>query len=150
MPEQSRRRNRMRHPDFDYSADGAYFVTVVTQGRAPMFGKIVDNALSLNDQGMMVERWWMALPSRFPSAAIGRFVVMPNHLHGIVALTGAATRGRPYDERDAATLGSIVRWFKTMTTNAYIRDVRDSGWPPFDERLWKRNYYDCVIRDAAE
>ena len=44
----------------------------------------------------------------------------------------------------------MVQWFKTMTTNEYIRCVNQSGWPPFPKRVWQRNYYEHIIRDEDE
>jgi hypothetical protein len=46
-----------------------------------------------------------------------------------------------------ATIGDVMDWFKTMTTNEYIRGVKNLGWPPFDRKLWQRNYYEHIIRD---
>ena len=92
---------------------------------------------------------WNALPTKFPNPETDAFVVMPNHIHGILTFVGAAPRGRPPEGQPhgvAPTLGDVVGWFKTITTNAYIRGVKDRGWPPFDRRLWQRNYYEHVIR----
>ena len=89
---------------------------------------------------------------------------MPNHFHGILyladAMVGAALRGRPEQDanippsgrphRGAPTLGVVIDWFKTMTTNAYIRGVRQHGWAPFPGQLWQRNYYERVIRNDDE
>ena len=68
---------------------------------------------------------------------------------------GAALRGRPVPATPPAivtapTLGDIMDWFKTMTTNEYIRGVKTLGWPPFDRRVWQRNYYEHIIRSEAE
>jgi putative transposase len=66
---------------------------------------------------------------------------------------GATPRGRPPDHPATdvvtvpPTLGQIVGWFKTMTTNAYIRGVKEHAWPPFPGKLWQRNYYEHVIRN---
>ncbi|HLF09012.1 MAG TPA: hypothetical protein VI789_06685, partial [Dehalococcoidia bacterium] len=69
----------------------------------------------------------------FPNVETDAFVVMPNHIHGILTFVGAAPRGRPPEGQPrvvAPTLGDAVGWFKTMTTNAYIRGVTDHAWPP--------------------
>ena len=50
-------------------------------------------------------------------------------------------------EHTGSPLSSVVRWFKTMSTNEYIRGVKQLGWPPFDRKLWQRNYYEHIIRD---
>jgi putative transposase len=72
------------------------------------------------------------------------FVVMPNHVHGIIVLpdtaNGAATRVGP-------ALGEVVAAFKSATTVQYIQSVKTRAWPAFRQRLWQRNYYEHVIRD---
>jgi REP element-mobilizing transposase RayT len=70
---------------------------------------------------------------------------MPNHLHGIVSIVGkrATTRVAP-------TLGNIVGQFKSISTTEYMRNVKQSHWPSFNDRLWQRNYYEHVIRNDDE
>ena len=80
------RRRSTRLPGFDYSQAGAYFVTIVTQGRLCLFGDVVDETMRLNDAGQMAQRVWESLPQRFPSVDVDYFVVMPNHVHGVIFL----------------------------------------------------------------
>src|SRR3990170_1516292 len=114
-----------------------YFVTVCTQNRATLLDRI--------DIQEMITQWWNELPPKFPKVETDTFVVMPNHVRGIILVVGAALRGRPnaspggrpsggQPQRVAPTL-DVVGWFKTMTTNAYIRGVKDHAWPPLDGRL---------------
>jgi putative transposase len=63
--------------------------------------------------------------------------------------TGGAY-GKEQGAHAGAPLHSIVQWFKTMTTNEYIRNVKDGKWPPFNRRVWQRNYYERVIRHESE
>jgi putative transposase len=118
---------------------GAYFVTVCVHGRHRLFGKVADGAMLRNQAGEVVYSTWASMPQRFSTIRLDAFVVMPNHFHAIIVL-GVA---------DATPLGDIVGAFKSLTTNAYICGVRESGWAPFDQRLWQRNYYEYVIRDDA-
>ncbi|MBI3611356.1 MAG: transposase [Nitrospirae bacterium] len=144
----------------DYSQPGAYFVTVCAQNRECVFGEITDGKMEPNDAGRMVARWWAELNYKFPTVQTDESIVMPNHFHGIVVIigypdtVGAALRGRPpktgHPHRGAPTLGDIVDWFKTMTTNDYIRGIKQDRWPPFEKRLWQRNYYERVVRDDSE
>jgi len=90
-PDRHHRRS-IRLRGYDYSQAGAYFVTICTQGRQCCFGDIVDGEMHLNDAGRMVWAEWHALPARFPGIALDEFVVMPNHLHGIMWIAGATTR----------------------------------------------------------
>jgi REP element-mobilizing transposase RayT len=133
-------RRSIRLPDHDYSA-GSYFVTLVVNQRLCVLGSVENGRMNLNDAGTAFERWWRKLPERFLTARLGEYVIMPNHLHAIVDLAPRADIWRH-------TLGELVAWFKTMSTNEYIRGVHELGWEPFPSRLWQRNYWEHVIRDS--
>ena len=144
-----------------------------------------------NDAGQMIEIQWREMVHKFPNIALHEFVVMPNHIHGIIEIldinpvganlcvrpdknvipsVGANLCVRPdisgvRPDKEAMPLNAgahigtnmgahigapihqMVQWFKTMTTNAYIRGVKMSDWKPFDGKLWQRNYYEHIIRD---
>ena len=85
------RRRSLRLKGYDYTQVGAYFVTIVTRGRLCLFGEIVGKEMRLNAAGEMVCGFWEVLPQRFPTIEIDMFVVMPNHLHGIVVIKNRAT-----------------------------------------------------------
>jgi REP element-mobilizing transposase RayT len=91
-----------------------------------------------------VERW-KAIPGRFPTIDIDAFVVMPDHLHGIV-MTGV----NPDQDDPSATVGAIVRWYKTTMLADYRVGVRDQGWPPYRGTLWQRRFHDHIIRSDQE
>ena len=80
------RNGTIRLSGYDYSRTGAYFVTTCTHGRADLFGKIVKNEMRLNVYGRMVQEVWNGLPGHYPHVALDAFVIMPNHIHGIVVL----------------------------------------------------------------
>ena len=86
MPYDPRKHHRrsIRLPGYDYTQAGAYFVTLVTHERACLFGEIVDGEMRLNEAGQAAERCWLDIPSHFPHAALDAFVIMPNHVHGIL------------------------------------------------------------------
>ena len=81
-----RHRRSVRLQDYDYSQSGADFVTVCMQGRACLFGEIVDGAMQVNEAGRILEQCWLAMPHHFPHVDLDAFVVMPNHAHGIVII----------------------------------------------------------------
>ena len=156
---------------YDYAKPDAYFVTIVTQGRVHRFGEIVDGVVRLSDAGRMVDYWIDELHEHFSSVSLDVSVVMPNHVHFVVVIADpvgadrcvrpsvpASQRARPGEPRgthigvplQGDALPTIVQWFKTMTTNAYIRGVANHVWSSFDSRLWQRNYYEHVIRDERE
>jgi len=164
------RRRSLRLKGYDYGVAGAYFVTICTQDRACLFGDVAAGAMRLNDAGQMVATLWDGIAARFSGVEIDQFVVMPNHLHGILVLpdgdeTGAAakratteratTRVAPTNDDPVgaplvgarARLGDVVGAFKSRATTGYIGGVKANGWPAFRGRLWQRNYYEHIIRD---
>jgi putative transposase len=150
-------RRSIRLKGYDYAQPGAYFVTICVQDRECLLGTIADGEMRLNDAGRMVQSWWDRLPEKYPTVETDGFVIMPNHIHGIIVIAesddvGANPRVRPDEQThgSAPTLGEIVQWFKTMTTNAYIRGVKQDGWKPFPGKLWQRNYHERIVRNEQE
>ncbi|MBD3281936.1 transposase [Candidatus Uhrbacteria bacterium] len=141
-------RKAMRLKNFDYSFHGSYFVTICCQNRQPLFGKI--------DNHKMINKWWHKIPKKFPTVNIGEFVTMPDHFHAIVSV-GSTPCGRPghtapshMDGHMGPSIQKIIAWFKTMTTNEYIRNVKNNNWQPFNDKLWQRSYHDRFIRNKTE
>ena len=83
-----RRRHSIRLKGYDYSQPGAYFVTIVTQDRLCLFGDVIGGTVRLNGAGRLAQAAWERLPCRFPGIDLDAFVVMPNHIHGIIAING--------------------------------------------------------------
>ncbi len=157
------RRHSIRLKGYDYSLAGAYFVTVCTQNRLCLFANVNNEQTTLNQAGQMVYEQWLDLPKRFPESAIDEFTMMPNHLHGILIindnettqpvgapLVGAQNKVDKTNKAGTPTLGEIVGAFKSITTNEYIRGVKQHDWPSFPGKLWQRNYFERVIRDEDE
>ena len=88
-------RRSIRLKEYDYSQVGAYFITIVTQARLCLFGDVVDGEMRLNDAGEMVRRLWDGMPDRFPSVETDEFVVMPNHVHGVIFIRQSSAAPRP-------------------------------------------------------
>ena len=156
----SRKRKSIRLPGYDYSRAGAYFVSICTKEQKCLFGEIVNQEMVLNDAGQMVTNVWHELPQRFSNIELIEYVIMPTHIHGILGIVGVplvGTRktmsdspGRA-DTRPAPTgLGDIIGAFKSITTNEYIRGVKQHWWAPFPGKLWQRNYYEHVVRNEKE
>jgi putative transposase len=144
-----RHRRSLRLKDYDYSDTGVYFVTICTQQRHCLLGAVVDGELQLNDTGRLIQQCWEELPTRFPDVNIDGFVVMPNHVHGIL-FVGAQfiAPDTPHTHRErnekgamnrAPTLGEIVRTYKALST----RMIRQTVISTF---AWQRNYYEHIIR----
>jgi putative transposase len=192
-PETKHRRS-VRLKAYDYSQAGAYFITICAQDRACRFGEVIENEVRLNGPGLTIQTVWDEMPAHYPGIETDSFVVMPNHIHGIIVLAAreAGDRGQPRGVAPTAmsprrtvgtgptgmlsqttvgagpracpapggenagqpstvlTLSDAVHRFKTMTTKRYTDGVKQLGWPPYRGRLWQRNYFEHVIRDAHD
>jgi putative transposase len=132
-------RRRLRAEGYDYAQPGWYFVTICTQDRHCLFGAVSGGVTDLSLAGQMVYVELQHVPERFTSIGLDAFVVMPNHVHAIIIL-------RPdEDEHSPVSLSDVVGAYKRITTNTYIRKVREEGWPPFRGRLWQRSFHDQII-----
>ena len=141
----NRRRHSLRLPDYDYAQVGAYFVTIVTNQRICRFGNIIAGEMQLNPNGLQAQLVWSELPEHFKCVKTDAFVIMPNHVHGIIHITdpvGAQQAAPANGQVQPRSLGAIVRSFKSAVTKCYNEQHRDS-----EATLWQRNYYDHVIRD---
>jgi REP element-mobilizing transposase RayT len=138
------RRKLMRLQGYDYSQEGAYFVTICVEHRLHLFGNIENESMLLNPAGDMIALWWEKISQKYADVELDHWVVMPNHFHAIVVIC------RDVSMPDRTALSDVIRWFKTMTTTAYIRGVRAEQWEPFVGSLWQRNYYDHIVRDDAD
>ncbi len=88
-------RRSIRLKGYDYSSNGAYFITVCTQNRVCLFGDIDQGEMVLNDAGKMVQDIWIEIPEYYDGIEIDTFQIMPNHIHGIIVLVGAVPRACP-------------------------------------------------------
>jgi REP element-mobilizing transposase RayT len=141
-------RRSIRLKGYDYSQEGAYFITICTRHMICLFGQVENDRMILADAGKMINEQWIALADRFPNSRLGEYITMPNHFHAILFITGV---GVPLvgTQNGGATLGQMIGAFKSITTGKYINGVNRSGWPPFDGKLWQHNYYEHVIRNEA-
>ena len=133
-------RKSIRLKGFDYSTTQHYFITICCNFREPLFGHIRHEKSVLNNAGLMVDAFWVHLPNKFPNIKLNAYIVMPNHIHGIIEIVST-------DKLLGTPLHTIVQWFKTMTTNAYIKNVHTNNWSAFSGKLWQRNYYEHIIRN---
>jgi REP element-mobilizing transposase RayT len=147
---QNRRRRSPRLPDYDYSQPGVYFVTICVWKRTNLLGEIKHDGVLLNAAGRMVGDVWSNLPQRFPFVALDAFVIMPDHLHGIIIIqeqSDLSMQKPAMAQRVCRTsLTEAVGAFKSISTREYMRGVRDHGWPQFERRLWQRSFHDRILR----
>lgn len=147
-------RRSLRLKEYDYSQEGAYFMTICTHNHKCLFGKIADYSMVLNGFGQIVHNEWMRTAIARPNVTIDAFIVMPNHLHGIIIVNGTNIRrgdpaGRPYTPiphgPPSNSIGAMVGQFKSLATKRINALRKTPGM-----RLWQRNYYEHVIRNEHD
>lgn len=157
------RRQSIRLKGYNYTLPGIYFITICTYQRECLFGEIVDGEMQLNDMGKVVRSHWLKLPSHHSHLRLDTFIIMPNHLHGILELTNHHGVGAGLaDQLSIKTINlstkpahpspplppkfrsltEIIRGFKTFSARHINRMRKASGVP-----VWQRNYYEHIIRN---
>jgi putative transposase len=159
MSDQSKEPHRrtVRLKGYDYSQAGAYFVTLCTHGRKCLFGEIENGLMRLNEYGEIVASEWLNSAEIRSEIECKEFVVMPNHIHGIVylrPLSGIQAVDLADEERaychtplqsPSRNLGAMVRGFKSAVGRR-INEIRSMP----GASVWQRNYYEHVIRNDAD
>jgi putative transposase len=120
-----------RIPDFDYKQGGAYFITICVADGLCLLGAVSDFEVALSKIGVVCKQEWSKIPIWFSNVSCDEFVIMPNHIHGILNISHAGL-----------SLGKIVATFKAATT----RFARQGGLIPADRQLWQHRFYDHVVR----
>jgi putative transposase len=126
-------RKNIRLKDYDYAQPGVYYVTICTAEKHCFFGDIRDGCLMPSIWGKAAERWWKDIPRRWPPVELDQWILMPNHLHGVLIFPDT---GDPLP-----TLGDVVNWYKGTVTRAIRR--LDGG---AEAVVWQRGYYDHIVR----
>ncbi len=138
-----RRSIRLKH--YDYSQDGAYFITLCTHQRQCLFGEVNDGKMILNELGIIVQEEWVKSFKIRKELAMDEYMIMPNHFHGIVFILDSTTkRHQPFVKFNGhgnETIGSLVAGFKSAVTKR-IRVLHNAS----DYLIWQRNYHEHVIR----
>ncbi|MEE9273896.1 MAG: transposase [bacterium] len=157
--EPRRNRRSIRLPRNDYTRPGAYFITICAFERRCLFGDIGDERVALNEIGEIVRDEWLRTGKRRSTVELDAFVVMPNHIHGIIAIRdddrgtagkrrGAARRASTAERYGRPVSGSaptIVRSFKSAVTKR-VNELRGSPGAP----VWQRNYFERAVRGERE
>ncbi len=166
---QKHHRRSIRLKGYDYSQAGGYFVTIVIQNRECLFGDVVDGEMMLNELGKILLLTWNDLPSHNQHIILDEFVIMPNHIHGIIFINvgtdsniagadsnivGAGSKPAPMEPAPMEPapmvkkhhgLSEIVRQFKTFSARRINKHRGTPGAP-----VWQRNYWEHIIRDELE
>jgi REP element-mobilizing transposase RayT len=151
-------RRSIRLKGYDYSQAGAYFITICTHNRQQFFGIIVRAGLApaqmvLNEYGRIAHEQWLQIPTRFANIELDAFVVMPNHIHGIIVIhtpaphvnSGQPNSGQPQGLPLRKTIGDIVGVYKSIVANECLKIFKSNNETM--GKIWQRNYWEHIIRD---
>nr|WP_172186316.1 transposase [Microcoleus asticus] len=141
-------RRSIRLPGYDYRTPGSYFITICSWQRECLFGEVINDKMQLSPYGKTVLFNWSLLPKRYKNVALDDFIVMPNHVHGIIVLKGSPeinyTESDKFGHRKSTIhpLSEIVRGLKTSSARRinqmrYLRGIS----------VWQRGYYEHIIRN---
>ena len=162
-------RKSIRLKGYDYSQAGLYFITICCQDRECRFGKIENDKMILNNWGKIADECWLEIPKHFPNVILHEYIVMPNHVHGIIELVNDdnvvgvenfhplqhhnESQRNEFQKMIPRSIGSIVKGFKIGVTKWFRinEDVSlgDGNFQPqqSQRKLWQRNYYEHIIRN---
>jgi REP element-mobilizing transposase RayT len=151
MPIKNRKCNRLEN--YDYSQNGMYFVTICVKRREFLLGDIDEGGMRLSEVGKIAEQCWREIPLHFPDVRLDEFIIMPNHLHGIIGIIGnnnvgndivgnnnyCSLRDTEWQTKWSRSLSSVIRGFKIGVTKwCRENNLRFS---------WQKSYYDHIIRN---
>lgn len=153
-------RKSPRLQGYDYSQSGAYFVTICTHLRQHLFGRVEDGEMNLSDVGGIVSERWYALPEHHPNIELDSFVVMPNHVHGIIILLDhddvvgtmpALSEKMPalsahQNNMKSGSLSAVIGSYKSSAS----RHIRKAHSQYRNETIWQSRYHDHIIRNESD
>ena len=135
-------RQSIRLKNYDYTQQGSYFITLVTQDRLHLFGKIEDGKMMLNSIGKILEEEWRNTIQLRPNIALGEFIIMPDHMHMIITITAQFEKKEDKEwthsnpKSPSQTIGAIIRGFKGASTkkiNIFLNSTGESPFAPTTE-----------------
>ena len=143
-------RKSIRLSGYDYSQSGMYFITICSHGKLPIFGNIIAKILLLSEIGKIVNKEWQKTATIRRNIELDDYVIMPNHLHGIITIINDKGRGTVhraptheiFGKPTTNSIPTIIRSFKATTTKQ-INILRNSP----GSKVWQRGYYEHVIRN---
>ena len=150
-------RHSIRLQGYDYSQNGAYFITICAQDRKPIFGKIVNREMQLSQFGMIARDEWLKTAEMRKNIEMDEFTVMPDHFHGIIVIDDGDMGGGAshpaqvelFGKPTSNSIPTIIRGFKAAVTKQINTIQINAGVYNKPERIWQKNYYEHVIRNET-
>ena len=146
-------RKRNRFAGYDYSTPGCYFVTICTHGMKEYFGRVKNGEMLLNDAGRIVQECWLDLPNHYKNCMLHAFVIMPNHIHGIIEIVGNGLK--PFQNEPTTNKRNGLKPFPTYGLSEIIRGFKTYSSKYINQKskhkfTWQKSFYDHIIRNDEE
>jgi REP element-mobilizing transposase RayT len=145
-------RKSIRLKEYDYSQPGEYFVTICANDHECIFGNIIHEEMKLSSEGTIAQRCWEEIPKHFSNVQLDEYIIMPNHIHGIIILTESMVGTRhavslreQFAKPVIGSVPTIVRSFKSATTKR-IHEIRNTPSLP----VWQSRFFERIIRSDKE
>jgi REP element-mobilizing transposase RayT len=138
-------RQSIRLKNYDYSQAGAYFITICTHQKQCLFGNIKNGRMRLNHLGAIADQYWQQIPEHFPNTALDIYIIMPNHLHGILWIIESdknEENPRKFGNIVKRSISSMMRSYKAVVTKEIKKACNLQG----RYSIWQKRYYDQIIR----
>jgi len=156
-------KKQYRHPEQDYSDDGFYFITICTKNRVELFGDIVGAEMVLSEDGKIAEKFWLNIPGHFSFVKLEEFIIMPNHIHGLINIVGTGhcpvpasdlnertgqcpvpTRRSRFGHVTPKSISTIIGSFKSIVTKTINQKYQTNNI------IWQPRFHDRIIRKEDE
>jgi len=132
---------------YDYSQPGLYFITICTKDRECLFGEIIDCKMILNDPGKIANECWLNLPHHFPNVILHEYIIMPNHVHGIIELKHVGTshvmshhKQNRFSKPIPGSVSVIIQQYKSSVKRFCNKNN-------FSYFRWQSRFYEHIIHD---
>lgn len=147
-------KKQYRYKNYDYSQNGFYFVTICTKDREMFFGEIENGKMKLSDMGLIAKKFWLEISSHFLFVKLHEFVIMPNHMHGIIEIVGTGqcpvqNNSSKFGNVIPKSLSTIIGSYKSIVTKKI--NLENRAVPCFcRDFAWQPRFHDRIIRDEKE
>ncbi len=147
----NRKRNRLE--GYDYSTPGYYFVTICSKEMLEYFGRVNNSKMKLNDAGQIVRKCWFDLPNHYKNCKLHTFIIMPNHIHGIIEIVGNGLK--PFQNEQTTNIRNGLKPFLTHGLSEIVRGFKTFSSKYINQQTkykftWQKSFYDHIIRNDNE
>ncbi|MCF7795974.1 transposase [Patescibacteria group bacterium] len=138
-------RKKLRLNHYNYSNNGYYFITICTNNKQKYFGEIKNDLMILNNYGKIANKYWNEIPKHFNNIQLHEYIIMPNHIHGIIEIFDQNNiYNNEYKNNKIYLLSQIIKSYKEICSKIIHKQYNDYNF------MWQKSYYDVIIRNETK